>query len=97
MVNGGCPNEYDLKDGVSEIASMCKRVSVSVVLDIALEFMSRFSLSVVDKWRMGEFDRVTVGKKEALMVLSVLIGRLQVQGLWTAVPVAADCGAEAGD
>lgn len=31
------------------------------------------SLSVLDKWRMDEFDRVTVGKKDALMVLSDLI------------------------
>ena len=37
------------------------------------------SLSVLDKWRMDEFDGVTSasGKKEALMVLSDLIHQLQ--------------------
>jgi len=35
------------------------------------------SLSVLDKWRMDEFDGVTSGKKDALMVLSDLIHELQ--------------------
>jgi len=35
------------------------------------------SLSVLDQWRMDEFDRVTKGKKAALMVLTDLIHDLQ--------------------